>query len=106
MTLVYVNSEWAGLADGTVVAGATIGYNGFATLDSGIAAVSEDGAVEVTGGSVSFATVCSKSIAVDAAATVIGRNTFDHAITINGTIAFDTAFATAETASSWSIMRS
>ena len=97
-TLAYVNSEWAGLPDKTVVTvgdkTAVIGYNAFAALDSAIAAVPDDGAVEVAGGEVSFARGYSKTITVDADATVVGEATFKTTITINGTIAFDTQYMT------------
>ena len=97
-TLAYVNSEWAGLPDKTVVTvgdkTAVIGYNAFAALDSAIAAVPDDGAVEVAGGEVSFARGYSKTITVDADATVVGKATFKTPITINGTIAFDTQYMT------------
>ena len=101
-SLVYMNSEWAGKAEGTIVtvgAGtARIGYDAFAELDPAIKAVSEDGTIEVVGGTVSFADGYSKTVTVDKDATVVGTATFDKAITINGTDAFDTAFATSETA--------
>ena len=97
LTQAFANSEWAGLADGTVIGGATIGYDGFATLGAAEAAVTADGKVNVTGGEITFGAY-SKTITVDAAAKVVGKNTFDKAITINGTVAFDTAFATSTAA--------
>ncbi len=101
--LAYVNSDWADLEDGTHVqisetVTATIGYDAFAALAPAIAGVTEDGAVEVVGGEVSFSDGYSKTITVDAEATVVGTAVFDQAITINGTVAFDTDFATAEDA--------
>ncbi len=101
-TLAYVNSEWTGLTDGTTVTvgtvSATIGYDAFADLAAGIAGVTDDGSVEVVAGTVSFADGYSKTITVDAEATVVGTATFDKALTIDGTILFDTAIATAEAA--------
>jgi len=102
-SLAYVNSEWAELEDGTTVqigetGTATIGYDAFAALAPAEAAVTEDGAVEITGGSISFADGYTKTITVDAEAAVVGSAAFDKAITIEGTVAFDTQFATAETA--------
>ena len=100
-TLAYVNSEWSALEPGATVKigtkSATIGYDAFAALDAAIAGVTEDGSVEVTGGEISFGAY-SKTVTVDTAARVVGKNTFDKAITINGTVAFDTAVATAEAA--------
>ena len=97
-TQAYVNSEWTGLEDGTIVtvAGGTakMGYDAFATLNGGISGVTDDGSVNVVGGTVSFSEGYSKTITVDAAATVVGTASFkDKPITINGTIAFDTALA-------------
>ena len=98
-TLAYVNSEWSGKADGEVVpvgsTTATIGYDAFATLEAAIAGTTDDGRIDVVGGEITFGTY-SKTVTVDAGATVVGKNTFDKAITINGTNAFDTAVATAE----------
>lgn len=98
-TQAYVNSEWTGLADGTIVtvAGGTakMGYDAFATLNGGISGVTADGSVNVVGGTVSFSEGYSKTITVDAAATVVGTASFENLpITINGTIAFDTALTT------------
>jgi phosphotransacetylase len=94
----YADSNWAGKKDGDVVTvtggTAVIGYNAFATLNAAIAAVTADGAVEVTGGTVSFAEGYSKTITVDTDATVVGTAVFDKPITVNGTFAFDTAIAT------------
>lgn len=97
-TQAYVNSEWTGLEDGTIVtvAGGTakMGYDAFATLNGGISGVTDDGSVNVVGGTVSFSEGYSKTITVDAAATVVGTASFENRpITINGTIAFDTALA-------------
>jgi len=101
-TLAYVNSAWSDKKDGDIVTvgekTATIGYDAFAALAPAIAGVTDDGAVEVVGGTVSFADGYSKTITVDAGATVVGKATFDKAITVNGTFAFDTANATAEAA--------
>ncbi|MBP5584721.1 MAG: hypothetical protein J6Y92_00030 [Lentisphaeria bacterium] len=101
-TFGYVNSEWAGLEDGATVTigtiSATIGYDAFATLAGGIAGVTDDGFISVVGGEVSFADGYSKTITVEDGATVIGTAVFDAAITVNGTIAFNTADATAEAA--------
>ena len=98
-TQTYANSEWAGLSDGTIVpvAGGTakIGYDAFATLEAAIAGVTEDGKINIVGGEITFGEY-SKTITVDAGATVVGKNTFDKVITINGTNAFDTAIATAD----------
>ena len=52
----------------------------------------------MVGGEISFADGYSKTITVDAGATVVGKATFTSAITINGTVAFDTANATATAA--------
>ena len=98
----YANSEWSNKQAGdTVTVGtktATIGYDAFATLAGAIAGTTDDGKVFVVGGEVSFADGYSKTITVEAPATVVGKATFDTAITINGTVAFDTANATAEAA--------
>ena len=97
--LAYVNSEWSDLEDGTPVqisetVTATIGYDAFTALAPAIAAVTDDGAVEVAGGTVSFAQGYSKTITVDADATVVGKGAFKTPITVNGTIAFDTQYMT------------
>ncbi len=101
-TLAYVNSAWSDKKAGDIVTvgekTATIGYDAFATLAPAIAGVTDDGTVEVVGGTVSFADGYSKTVTVDAGATVVGKATFDKAITVNGTFAFDTASATAEAA--------
>ena len=97
LTQAYVNSDWAGVAPGTVIGGATIGYDGFATLGEAEAAVTTDGKVDVVGGEITFGAY-TKTITVGADAKVVGKNVFDKAITINGTVAFDTAFATATAA--------
>ncbi len=96
--LAYANSEWTGLADGTVVevkvGTAEIGYDAFALLADAIAGVTVDGTVEVCGGTISFADGYSKTIVVDAEASVVGTAVFDTPITINGTVVFDTSIAT------------
>ena len=96
-TFGYVNSEWAGLEDGATVTigtiSATIGYDAFATLSAGIAGVTDDGFISVVGGTVSFADGYSKTITVEDGATVIGSAVFNAAITVNGTIVFDTQYA-------------
>ena len=101
-TLAYVNSAWSDKKAGDIVTvgskTATIGYDAFATLAPAIAGVTDDGTVEVVGGTVSFADGYSKTITVDAPATVVGKATFDKTITVNGTFAFDTANATSEAA--------
>ena len=98
----YVNSEWAGLAADTIVqvAGGTakIGYDAFATGDEGIAAVVDYGKVEVVGGTVSFTDAIAKTIVINNDATLVGNATFATAITVTGTVAFDTAFASTEAA--------
>ena len=102
VTLAYVNSAWAQYTDGTEVTvgeiKATIGTDAFATADKALAAVTDDGTVEVVAGDVFFTETTAKAIMVDAGATVLGKATFGTAITINGTVAFDTAYATAEAA--------
>ena len=102
-SLAYVNSEWAGLEDGTVVTigsiNATIGYDAFADLGSGIAGVTDDGSILVAGGEVSFANGYYKTITVASDATVIGTASFlNRPITINGTMAFDVALTSRTTA--------
>ena len=102
-SVAYVNSEWAGLEDGTVVTigaiNATIGYDAFADLGSGIAGVTDDGSVLVAGGEVSFADGYYKTITVGSDATVVGTASFlNRPITINGTLAFDVALTTRTTA--------
>ncbi len=98
----YVNSEWATLpADSIVtIAGGTakIGYDAFATGDDAIAAVVDYGKVEVLGGTVSFTGDIAKTVLINTNATLVGSATFATAITVDGTIAFDTAIATAEAA--------
>ena len=98
ITVTYVNSEWASLADGTVVSGATIGYDGFATGDAAYEAVVAYGEVKVLAGDVSFTNAIEKTVTVNSGATLTGKATIATAITVNGTIAFDTQFATAEAA--------
>ena len=102
-TLAYVNSEWTGFEEGTIVpvAGTTakIGYDAFADLGSGIAGVTDDGSVIVAGGTVSFADGYYKTITVAAEATVVGTASFlNRPITIDGTMAFDVALTTRTTA--------
>jgi len=124
-SIVYANSQWASLADGTEVMIGTlpaiIGVNAFATGDAAMAAVAEtaDGSVRVTGGKVSFnsgvikdtivyggaevtvsSVASSVSFSVNSGATLTGKATFAEGsqITINGTVVFDTAYATAESA--------
>ena len=99
ITVTYVNEAWANLAPGTVVSGATIGYDGFATGDAAIAALTVDyGEVKVLAGNVYFSDTINKTVTVNADATLTGKATFATAVTINGTVAFDTALATAEAA--------
>ena len=99
LPLVYVNGEWTGKTAGdTVMIGdktATIGYDAFAALAPAIASVSDDGEIEVVGGEISFAGGYSKTIMVYAGATVIGKADFTALIMINGTVAFDTQYASA-----------
>ena len=98
-TKAFVNSEWAGLADGTVIAGATIGFDGFDTLAKAEAAETTEQAIEVVGGEINnFAGGFTKAITVDAGAKITGTAAFDKAITVNGTFVFDTTIATATTA--------
>ena len=101
-TQTYANSNWSAMKDGdivTVTGGtAVIGYDAFATLNAAIAGASDDGKINVTGGEVSFADGYSKTVTVDADATVVGTAVFDKAVTVNGTFAFDTAIATETTA--------
>jgi len=102
VTKAYVNSAWSDKQAGeTVTIGditATIGTDAFATGDAAITAVADDGSVEVVGGEVSFTAATTKAITIDAEATLTGKATFGVAITINGTVAFDTAFAAANAA--------
>ncbi len=96
--LAYANIEWTGLEDGTIVSiktgTAKIGYDAFALLADAIAGVTVDGTVEICGGTVSFADGYSKTIVVDAEASVVGTAVFETPITINGTVVFDTTLAT------------
>ena len=98
LPLAYVNSEWASAESGTVIGGVTIGYNGFAVLGDAISAVTEDGAVEVVDGEISFADGYSKTVTVDSGVTVFGKAVFAAPITINGTMAFDTQYASTASA--------
>ncbi len=102
ITVTYVNDAWATLADGAVVTvsggTAVIGYDAFATGDAAIAAVVAYGEVKVVGGNVSFTDAIAKTVTINAEATLVGKATFATAVTINGTVAFDTANATAEAA--------
>ena len=125
VSLAYANSEWAGFADGTAVTvgGVTahIGTDAFATGDAATAAVSEaeDGKVRVAGGKVSFASGVSTNttvysgaeitnsdvtatgkLTVNKGATLTGKAAFaaGASITINGTVVFDTAYATSDSA--------
>ena len=101
-TLAYVNSKWTDKQPGDVVeisegVTATIGYDAFTTGDPAIAAVTPDGNVEVVDGTVRFNNAVDKSLIVDASATLTGNAAFAAPITINGTVAFDTVFATEDT---------
>ena len=125
VTLAYANSEWVSLEPGSeVMVGsipAVIGLNAFATGDAATAAVAdvEEGKVCVAGGTVKFASGVTKnttvysgavianpdvtmtgSLTLNKGATLVGKATFAEGsnITINGTVAFDTAYATADSA--------
>jgi autotransporter passenger strand-loop-strand repeat protein len=99
ITLSYVNSEWEGSETGAIVIdGGTFGYNAFATGDEAIAAIVDYGEVDVVGGTVSFKDAISKTVSINSSSTLVGNATFATAVTINGTVAFDTAFVTEEAA--------
>ena len=94
---VYVNNEWAGLPDGTIVApvsggtvAAAIGYDAFADVNDAFAAVSEDGEVHVVGGSVSFNGAVDRAVLIGKDVTLTGKASFNRHITLDGTIVFDT----------------
>ena len=93
---VFVNSEWAGLPDGTSVTpipggdAATIGYDAFADVNDAFAEVAEDGEVHVVGGTVSFGGAVDKSVTIGDGVTLTGKAAFNSSILIDGTIVFDT----------------
>ena len=100
--LVYANSEWCELPDGSIVtideeAGITavVGVNAFATGDAAVAAATEGGLVEVVGGLVSFNNPVNRGLLIDAGATLTGKVAIvdGGAVSIDGTLAFDTAYA-------------
>jgi len=99
--IVYVNSEWTGLKDDMPVKVGDetlwIGYNAFATGDAAAAAPGE-GAITVVAGDVSFTNPVAKTLTIDDGATLTGKATFNAAVTLDGTIAFSTAYADAENA--------
>jgi len=93
---VYVNSEWAGLPDGTSVTpipggdDATIGFDAFADVDDAFAKVSEEGEVHVVGGIVSFGGAVDKPVTIADGVTLIGKAAFNSTVTLDGTVVFDT----------------
>ena len=102
--IVYESSEWCEFPDGSIVtideeAGITavIGINAFATGDAAVAAAAEGGVVDVISGPVLFNNLVNRDIWINEGATLTGKATFadDVVILNNGTVAFDTAYATA-----------
>jgi len=97
-TITYVNSDWVTKPEGAIIpidgGTAVYMYDAFSTGDEAIAAVTDDGEVKVLGGTVSFTDAIAKTVTISADATLYGKATFGAAITIDGTVAFDTANAT------------
>ncbi|MBR4255246.1 MAG: hypothetical protein IKQ16_09190, partial [Lentisphaeria bacterium] len=98
-TMFYVDSSWTGKTAGETVTfvnndgetvTATIGTDAFATGDEAAsAAIVEDGAIEVVGGSVTFTDPVTAPLTVDKDATIFGKVTFADDVDFDGTLAFD-----------------
>ena len=105
-SMLYVNAAWLGQtgevtfvdASGATVT-ATIGVDAFVTGDEAAvkAGAVVNPVIEVVGGEVSFSATVNASVVIDEGATLVGRASFADGVTItvNGAVAFDTAFATA-----------
>ena len=94
---VYVNSTWTGEGEVTLSDGvtkATLGKDAFSDYATAVTKVAEAGTITIDGGVIAFAngTAAGVTTIVGAAATINGATAFDKAITVDGTIEFNTLY--------------